>query len=396
MAGINKLSDRQVKNAPIGKLNDGGGLWLIKRKDGGAQWIYRFSLFGKRPEMGLGSYPLVSLADARTVVSEWRKLVVQGINPIKERERQRRAAAKARPTLAEMTIETLEARKRQLVDNGKAGRWDSPLRLHVLPILGQTPIEDIDQRDIKKALSKLWHTKPETARKAMSRLGLIFAHATAAGLDVDIQAPVKAKALLGAQSDIAQRIPALHWQDVPAFYESINEQTITQLALRLLILTGLRSKPIRFLHTDHIEGDILTVPADLMKGAKGKTSEFRVPLSEHAQSIINQAMAFERKGFLFPNTRGGVISDATMSRFMERRKMVERPHGFRSSLRTWCAETTQAPREVAETILGHVSGGKVELAYRRTDYLDQRRVLMERWAAHCTGKNGQLLRFSRD
>lgn len=64
--------------------------------------------------------------------------------------------------------------------------------------------------------------------------------------------------------------------------------------------------------------------------------------------------------------------------------MVERPHGFRSSLRDWIAETTDTPHEIAETILGHVVGGAVERAYRRTDYLDQRRAVMEAWGKWVT------------
>ena len=67
--------------------------------------------------------------------------------------------------------------------------------------------------------------------------------------------------------------------------------------------------------------------------------------------------------------------------------MAERPHGFRSSLRTWLAEATDAPHEVAETMLGHVTGSAVERAYRRTDFLEQRRVLMERWGNHVVGVN---------
>jgi len=90
-----------------------------------------------------------------------------------------------------------------------------------------------------------------------------------------------------------------------------------------------------------------------------------------------------------------VISDATMSRFMERRDMKERPHGFRSSLRTWLAEATDAPHEVAETVLQHVAGTSVQLAYRRTDFLDQRRILMERWAQLCIGASGQVVRLSQ-
>ncbi len=90
---------------------------------------------------------------------------------------------------------------------------------------------------------------------------------------------------------------------------------------------------------------------------------------------------------------GGVISDATMSRPMERRGLEARPHGFRSSFRTRCAEATDTPREVAETALGHTTGTKVERSYRRTDFLEQRRILMERWSGHVLGENGAALRI---
>lgn len=105
-----------------------------------------------------------------------------------------------------------------------------------------------------------------------------------------------------------------------------------------------------------------------------------MPLVPEALAIIEQAKAFARDGFLFPSVRKGVISDATMSRLMERRQMAARPHGFRSSLRDWIAETRETPFDVAETMLGHSVSNKVERAYRRTDFLEQRRKLLERWA----------------
>ena len=93
--------------------------------------------------------------------------------------------------------------------------------------------------------------------------------------------------------------------------------------------------------------------------------------------MIAQASRFRRDGFLFPSVRKGVISDATMSRMMERRGMPERPHGFPSSFRDWCAEATGTPREVAEAALAHIDGSKTERAYRRTDFLEERRRLMD-------------------
>jgi integrase len=186
----------------------------------------------------------------------------------------------------------------------------------------------------------------------------------------------------------------LAWTDVPSFYESLGEPTVTHLCLRLLILTGVRSKPARVLRLEQIDGDLWTVPAEAMKGRRGQTTDFRVPLSTEAQRVIEASMPYQRDGFLFPSVRKGVISDATMSRLMERRGMDERPHGFRSSLRTWLAEATDAPHEIAEAILGHTTGTRVERAYRRTDYLEQRRALLERWADYVTGGTGHLVRLA--
>jgi integrase len=130
-----------------------------------------------------------------------------------------------------------------------------------------------------------------------------------------------------------------------------------------------------------------------MKGRKGATVDYRVPLSTEAQRIIDLARPHARNGYLFPNTRGGVISDMTLSRHMERRGLEARPHGFRTSLRTWLAEATDAPHEVAEWMLAHVVDGGVVRAYRRTDYLEQRRALSDRWADHVTGGAGQVLKL---
>jgi len=119
-----------------------------------------------------------------------------------------------------------------------------------------------------------------------------------------------------------------------------------------------------------------------------------VPLSTEAQRIIELARPHARNGFLFPSVRKGVISDATMSRLMERRGLEARPHGFRTSLRTWLAEATDAPHEVAEAMLAHVVDGGVVRAYRRTDYLEQRSALADRWADPVMGGAGQVVKLA--
>jgi integrase len=389
MPAIHKLSALSVKNLGPGKYADGGCLWLHRRSDGGAQWFLRCQVHGRRREMGLGSVSTVTLREAREEAAHWRAVAREGKDPIKERLRLRRAAAKADNTLTSVAHEAFEARKAELKNDGRSARWFSPLELHILPKLGKVPVVELDQQDIKNTLEPLWHTKGETARKALGRLSIVLQHAAAMGFDVDIQATAKAKALLGKSRQVSRHIPAIAWPDVPKFYASLDEGTVTQMALRLLILTAVRSSNIRFCHIDELNGNTWIIPAHKMKTGH----EHRVPLSEEAQRVIDQVMPFQRDGFLFPSVRKGVISDATMSRLMERRHLEARPHGFRSSFRTWCAEATDYPGEIAEAALSHITGSKVVRSYRRTDYLERRRVLMERWASHVTGETENIIQL---
>jgi integrase len=380
-----KLSSNFVKSAPPGKYNDGAGLWFVKRNDGGGQWVLRIHVNGKRREMGLGSLSSVSLKQAREKADEYRTMAHNDIDPIIERGNQRRTINQPDKKLETIALDAFEARKAELKGDGKNGRWFSPLKLHILPKLGKMQIDEIDSTAIRDTLLPIWHEKADTARKAMNRLNIVLNHAEALGIDVNIDTTRKARILLGKQNHIVKNIPAMPWPDVPEFYQSLDELTVTHLAIKLLILTGARSYPLRFIRLDQIDGDVWTIPAENMKGPKGKTKAFRVPLSSAAKAVIDCAKSFERNGYLFSAIRKGVISDATMSRHMERRGLVDRPHGFRSSLRTWIAEATDAPYEVAEEVLAHKTDTLVARAYRRTDYLEMRKDIMENWAQFVTG-----------
>ncbi|WP_375683784.1 tyrosine-type recombinase/integrase [Bartonella sp. AP285QHHD] len=388
MVLMNRLNARAVSTLGAGKYNDGAGLLLHKRKDGGAQWLYRYTIHGRRREMGLGALRDVSLKQARELATGWRAVLREGRDPIKEREKQKREAISNLHYLKDIALDTFETRKAELKGDGKNGKWFTPLRLHILPKLGCLPVSEITQTEIRNTLSPIWHTKAVIARTALIRLNLYLKHAAALGLDVDLQATEKARSLLGKQRHKVINRPAMDWRDVPAFYQTLCQKiTMTQLALRLLILTGVRTNPLRHIHKDQVEGNIWTIPAENMKGKRDATTEFRVPLSSEAIKVIEQARCISKSDFIFSLTGRGPLSHTMMAAYMRKNKIEACPHGFRSSLRDWLAETTDAPYEVAETILSHTVGGKVERAYRRTDYLEQRRVYMDKWAAYVTGQS---------
>jgi hypothetical protein len=153
---LNKLTALGIKNSGPGKYSDGGGLWLHKREDGGGQWVLRITVHGRRREMGLGSSSEITLKEVRDEAAKWRAIARQDIDPIKERDRLRREAARNLHLLKEIAKDAFESRKAELKGDGVAGRWFSPLELHILPKLGKIPIADINQTDIRDALAPIW------------------------------------------------------------------------------------------------------------------------------------------------------------------------------------------------------------------------------------------------
>jgi integrase len=159
-------------------------------------------------------------------------------------------------------------------------------------------------------------------------------------------------------------------------------ESVGHLALRFLILTAARSGEVRGATWEEIDlkGAVWTVPASRMKAGKAHM----VPLSDAAIAVLREAWGL-RTGKVsepvFPRVRGNVMSDATLSKVLrDTGEQSATVHGFRSSFRDWAAECTAIPGEAVEAALAHTIANRVEAAYRRTNYLEKRRVLMDQWA----------------
>ena len=369
------LSAFTAKNLEAGKHADGEGLWLFKYDKSAGKWFIRLMINGKRREMGLGRWPDVSLAEAREHAANARRDVRFGKDPIEERKKLRQRIE--RLSVADAVQGCFEARQAELKGDGIAGRWMSPLSLHVLPKIGKTAVEDLDQHIIKGVLEPIWHSKASTAEKALQRLSLTLKHAAALGLDVDLQATMKARALLGKQRHEVKHIPSMPYQEVPAFYSWLSNQPyISCLALRFLIITATRTSEVLMAVFDEVIDDVWIIPAERTKTGV----EHRVPLTDECLKIIEKAKQTNSSRYLFPSTTGKPMSDATMSRFMEREGHSYRPHGFRASFRTWVEEQTDTPFEIKETALGHKVDVGIVRAYQRSDRLVKRRKLMCEWS----------------
>lgn len=370
----NALTQMKARNLGPGKHFDGQGLMLVKSRKDAGKWLLRLVVDGKRREMGLGRWPDVSIAEARESAANARKRLRDGTDPVAERRKTFRT--KKRLSVGDAVQSCFEARQAELKGDGKAGRWLSPLKTHVLPKIGTMAIEDIDQHELKRILEPIWHTKPDTARKAMNRINLTLKHAAALDLDVDLQAVMKAQALLGKRRHTVQHIPSLPYSEAPAFYQRLCTLNFpSALALRYLILTVARSSEVRLATNAEIEDDVWIIPTDRTKTG----NENKVPLADEALHVIKRAQTEDFSPFLFTSDKGKPLSDMAMSGLMKRENLAARPHGFRSTFRTWAEECTDASFEVKEACLGHVVDNGVIGAYQRSDRLELRRSLLSKW-----------------
>ncbi|MCB0055393.1 MAG: hypothetical protein KDE45_00120 [Caldilineaceae bacterium] len=184
------------------------------------------------------------------------------------------------------------AKQAELKNDGKAGRWLSPLSVHVIPKIGNQLIEALDQPILKSVLEPIWHDKPDVARKAANRLNLTLKHAAALGLDVDLQATMKVRALLGKHRHTVEHIPSIPYKDAPGFYKMLCSHDLAScLALRFLMLTVARTSEVRLARYDEIHGDVWTIPAARTKG----DTEHRVPLVDEAIRVSELAKNQIRK-----------------------------------------------------------------------------------------------------
>ena len=344
--------------------------------------------------MGLGSWPAVGLAEARRERDRWAAEIRAGHDPIALRQAQKIEAKveadRIDPTFAEMAVIAFEARKAGLREDGKRGRWFSPLKLHIIPKIGHMRMSQIHQSNIRDALKPIWRSKYPTAKKAIERTRKVFLTAKLSGMDCDPFTVDAARHMLGEVNHQPVGHASLPWQDIPALYASLGDAP-SSLCLRWIILTAVRAHATRGARFSEIDGAVWTVPEDRVKGNEGKVQEFRVPLCEEALNVASIASEIS-DDLLFPSPRQGqFVSDVALRKALRKRAPNATVHGMRSSFRTWVEDTDACGFEVAETILGHTVGGKVERTYKRTDLLERRALVMDAWASFVTGRESNVV-----
>jgi integrase len=397
------LTARQVETRRVaGLVADGGGLYLQVTDSGSKSWVYRYQVAGKRRDMGLGPLSLYSLAEARRIAVDARRLVAQGIDPIEQRRSDR--AAKA---IADAKAMTFKACAEAYIASHQAGwrnpkhaaQWPSTLETYAYPAMGELPVAAVDVGLVMKAVEPIWTAKPETASRVRGRIEAVLDWATARGYRQG-ENPARWKGhlenLLPQKSKVArvEHHAALPYGDLATFIAALRQEDgVAARALEFAILTAARTGEVigaTWAEID-LEARVWAVPAERMKAAR----EHRVPLSKPACAILAQMQAVRQNEYVFPGGRvGRPMSNMGMLMLLRRMGRGDlTAHGFRSAFSDWCAEKTNFPSEVREMALAHAVGDKVEAAYRRGDLFEKRRQLADAWARFCDGDDGSIVRL---
>lgn len=392
---MGKLTPLQVKNAKPGRYADGDGLYLLvspqpeKRQSdkSGKSWVLRIQVDGKRKDYGLGALRDLSLSEARERASAWRKLAKAGLNPSDEAKRLRAR----KKTFEEVARAYHEEHKPYWKNPKHAEQWINTLETYVFPTLGNVSVDRIDAAEIQSVLLPIWTTKPETARRVKQRIATTLDNAKAKGWRQS-EAPMRAVSTLlkGFKQPKAKNFAAMPYRALPAFMGRLDtpNPSVGRLALRFLVLTAARSGEVRGATWSEIDenSSTWTIPGDRMKMGV----EHVVPLTAEALAILTEAKrhsSFKSESLIFPGLRRKPLSDMTLSKVLKSNGGADYTvHGFRSAFKDWSADNGY-PNEVSEAALAHAVANKVEAAYRRTTFFDQRITLMEDWAIYCLGGN---------
>ena len=385
---IHKLTSRKVATAGPGKYEDGGGLRVVVSATGAKKWVLRFTINGKRREMGLGSFPDVGLADARSKATEYRKQLKNGLDPIEARQ----TKPGKTPTFTTCAARYIRAHRRAWKNAKHARQWVRTLKAYARPGIGKKKVDAITTEDILQILSPIWTTKTETAKRVQSRIENILDYAAAH----DYRNPLNPARWRGHLDKLLPRptrvkkvthYPAMPHAEVPAFMVELSSKgSVSALALRFLILTATRTSEVLQAQWNEIdrEAAVWTIPPERTKTRR----EHRVPLSDATLSILESLRRIEGNPYLFPGARHGrPLSNMAFLQLMRHMGYGVKgtrgdyvPHGFRSSFRDWSGEVSSFPRDVAEMALAHAIESKVEAAYRRGDLFVKRRTMMQEWA----------------
>lgn len=414
-----KLSAALLKtDLATGKHHDGGnlGLYLRVEPNGKRFWVQRITVNRKRTEIGLGSYPMIPLADARAKAMANKRLAYDGGDPLAAK-REARVAAKEALTFSQAMEAYLAKKETEFSNDKHRKQWRATLDTYAVPVIGAKAVRDVTVQHIRRVLEPIWDTKTETASRLRGRIEAVLSWATVAGHragDNPARWGGNLAELLAKPGKVAKKEnqPALALSDLPRWWGDLAKRDgMAARSLQFLTLCAARSGEVRGMVWDEVEFGaadganranrvaLWTIPASRMKMKR----EHRVPLTAEAVAILQSLPRLDGCPYVFFAPSGGMLSDMSLSAVMRRMQESEVkagrvgyldplnkrpavPHGLRSTFRDWAAEQG-IDYDLAEMALAHHVGSEVERAYKRTDMLERRRAVLENWGRFARGED---------
>lgn len=385
---LTELGVRKAKpNSKPKKLSDGGGLFLLLHPNRSKYWRMKYRFMGKEKLFAIGLWPEVSLIAAREKRNEAKQLLKSGKDPSAAKKNLKLSQRVAQSnTFGSVTEEWLEVKQKE---------WKSPyfddvrssIEIHLLPDLGQRPIEDITSSEILSVLKKIEEQgKLEVASRSRQKCGAIFTYANLRQLCTSNPVSNLKGALASPKKN---KFNSLSPKDLPQFLVKLDEYDgaiITKLALRFVLLTFARTVEIRFANWNEFdledEEPIWRIPEEKMKMGR----EHVVPLSSQALVVLKEVRRFTQGDkYIFHqlNNPNKPMSENTMLYAMYRMGYHSRAtvHGLRATMSTLLNEKGHNP-DVIEHLLSHQNSNKVRAAYNRAEYLSERRITLQWLADH--------------
>lgn len=392
---IVQLSDQQVRKAKPQaketKLFDGNGLFLLITPSGGKLWRFKYQFAGKEKLLAFGSYPEVSLAEAREKLAAARKQVAAGIDPSETRKALKAAKVAALENAFEIVAREWHTRFLSTWTAGHADTILKRLERDVFPWLGTRPIDEIEAPEVLAVLRRVEARGAlETAHRIKTICGQVFRYAIATGrakrdVAADLKgalppAPERHHASVTDPKEVAHLLRAI---------DGYEGGFVVRCALRLAPLFFVRPGELRQAEWSEIDFDaaLWTIPAERMKM---KVAHI-VPLSSQATEILRELEGFTGRGrYLFPCARSFArpMSNNAINAALRRMgfdKDTMTGHGFRATARTILDEVLNIRPDYIEHQLAHAVKDPNGRAYNRTAHLAERRKMMQVWADYLDG-----------
>lgn len=365
------------------KLSDGGGLYLLVKTNGGKYWRLKYRIDGKEKLLAIGIYPTVTLADARRKRDDAKRLLADGIDPSQQRKEQKQASKiDSVNTFKNIALEWYEGRK----DRWSVGYRDDMMdafEKDVFPYIGNRPIAEIKPMELLEVLSIMEKRgATEKLKKVRQRCGEVWKYAIITGRAEYNPAPDLASAFVPHKRE---HYAHLSVSELPEFLSSIDKymgSQIVRVALRVLILTGVRPGELRKAEWSEINFDtgVWEIPAEKMKMRRPHI----VPLSEQVIDLLKQIHPISGSyQYIFPSRTDYKkhISDMALNTMIRRMGYSGRAtgHGFRHTMSTILHEQGYDTAWI-ETQLAHVDKNAIRGTYNHAQYIDGRREMLQWYA----------------